>query len=234
MSRQFIASLLAVRAEGRRPAERERIQAAEATGPAKAPMEPEMSQAMPTRSGGAGTRRLSITHGHLASLRSGQTSQRIARWPLQHTPIRPCDFCPMLPRLQAYWSRPLSRHVCSAFARMPWYSPVVSGITRHRVCRPAARTGRSQHFPAQSGTTRAAGLCPLCALATWPMGHHVFLTIPLLPCAAVPLRCRFGHQGTDQPRCADMAASVRVPEAAAARAAGRACAGRSRRVTWPR
>jgi hypothetical protein len=33
------------------------IQAAEATGPAKALMEPDTSQAMPTRSGGAGTRR---------------------------------------------------------------------------------------------------------------------------------------------------------------------------------
>jgi hypothetical protein len=53
-------STVAVRAEGRWPAARARIQAAEATGPAKAPMEPEMSQAIPTRSGGAGTRRLRV------------------------------------------------------------------------------------------------------------------------------------------------------------------------------
>ena len=41
-------------------AARARIQAAEATGPVKALMEPEMSQAMPTLSGGAGTRRLVV------------------------------------------------------------------------------------------------------------------------------------------------------------------------------
>ena len=51
---------VAVVAPGRAEAARARIQAAEATGPVKAPMEPEMSQAMPTRRGGAGTRRLRV------------------------------------------------------------------------------------------------------------------------------------------------------------------------------
>ena len=53
---------VAVVAAGRAQAARARIQAAEeaATGPVKGFMEPEMSQAMPTRSGGAGTRRLRV------------------------------------------------------------------------------------------------------------------------------------------------------------------------------
>src|SRR2546423_361234 len=45
---------VAVRVPVMAPAARDRIQAAEATGPAKALMEPDTSQAMPTRSGGAG------------------------------------------------------------------------------------------------------------------------------------------------------------------------------------
>src|SRR6266516_2486187 len=48
---------VAVRVPVMAPAARDKIQAAEATGPAKALMEPDTSQAMPTRSGGAGTRR---------------------------------------------------------------------------------------------------------------------------------------------------------------------------------
>ena len=51
---------VAVVAAGMWEAARARIQAAEATGPVKGPMEPEMSQAMPTLSGGAGTRRLVV------------------------------------------------------------------------------------------------------------------------------------------------------------------------------
>ena len=51
---------VAVVAAGRWQAARARIQAAEATGPVKGSMEPEMSQAMPTLSGGAGTRRLRV------------------------------------------------------------------------------------------------------------------------------------------------------------------------------
>src|SRR5437773_788758 len=48
---------VAVVAAGIEAVARARIQAAEATGPVKAPIEPDSSQAMPTRSGGAGTRR---------------------------------------------------------------------------------------------------------------------------------------------------------------------------------
>src|ERR1035441_4392566 len=51
---------VAVVAEGMWPAARARIQAAEVTGAAKPLMVPEMSQAMPSRSGGAGTRRLVV------------------------------------------------------------------------------------------------------------------------------------------------------------------------------
>src|ERR1035441_7024128 len=49
--------MVAVVAAGIEAVARARIQAAEATGPVKAVMEPDTSQAMPTRSGGAGTRR---------------------------------------------------------------------------------------------------------------------------------------------------------------------------------
>ena len=48
---------MAVRAAGRLVVARASIQAVEATGPVKAIMEPDTSQAMPTLSGGAGTRR---------------------------------------------------------------------------------------------------------------------------------------------------------------------------------
>ena len=51
---------VAVAAEGSWPAARARIQAAEATGLVNCIMVPEMSQAMPSRSGGAGTRRLVV------------------------------------------------------------------------------------------------------------------------------------------------------------------------------
>jgi hypothetical protein len=39
-------------------------------------------------------------------------------------------------------------HVCSVFARMSRYSPVLAGTKRHRVLRDAAQSGTSWHIPA--------------------------------------------------------------------------------------
>ena len=93
-------------------------------------------------------------------------------------------------------------------ARMPRYGPVAAGTVRHPVCQLAARTGRSQHFPARSGTVRAAEQQTLnlrvrkSSLRAWPSARYVPIVNALASSAGdIPHECT--RPGSRPEECAD-------------------------------
>ena len=145
---------VAVRAEGRCPAARARIQAAEATGPVKAPMEPEMSQAIPTRSGGAGTRRLRVrVKGSAVGTAPAARWARAARaLPMRSRPGGTLEVTVTVARSPAVASRSarVRRRAAAASSSRGSRVPVTA---RGRVLRP--KTSRA----ARSALPRAAFSC---------------------------------------------------------------------------